>query len=134
MASFFVQLLSVSFAWNYFFSYLINTSFLPCSGNPKEEPGAVVCRMAQSFVRIGSFQIHAARKEEDLEIIRKLADYVIRHHFPQFENLSAELQTGSENIKIIPEKNKYLGIVTFSLLLLNQTVIYNFCNASAWFF
>ena len=70
--------------------------------------------MAQSFVRIGSFQIHASRREEDLEIVRTLADYVIRHHFQQFKNLPTELQTGSEDIKLLPEKNKYLGIMILS--------------------
>jgi uncharacterized protein YdiU (UPF0061 family) len=45
-------------------------------GHPAPEPGAVVCRVAPSFVRFGNFQI----LEEDLR--RRLADYVIRHHFP----------------------------------------------------
>ena len=75
--------------------------------------------MAQSFVRIGSFQIHASRREEDLEIVRTLADYVIRHYFQQFKNLPTELQTASEDIKLLPEKNKYLGIVI--LLPLHQS-------------
>ena len=70
--------------------------------------------MAQSFVRIGSFQIHASRREEDLEIVRTLADYVIRHHFQQFKNLPTELQTASEDIKLLPEKNKCLGIMILS--------------------
>lgn len=56
-----------------------------CSGNPKEEPGAIVCRVSQSFLRFGSYQIHASRGEEDLDIVRKLADYAIRHHFPLIE-------------------------------------------------
>ena len=45
-------------------------------GNAAPEPGAIVCRVAPSFVRFGNFQI----LEDDLK--RKLADYVIRHHFP----------------------------------------------------
>ncbi|KAL5976877.1 hypothetical protein ACLOJK_021212 [Asimina triloba] len=56
-------------------------------GNPKDEPGAIVCRVAQSFLRFGSFQIHAIRGKEDLEIVRQLADYTIRHHFPHIENM-----------------------------------------------
>ncbi|XWS52452.1 hypothetical protein CRYUN_Cryun11dG0071600 [Craigia yunnanensis] len=56
--------------------------------NPKEEPGAIVCRVSQSFLRFGSFQIHASRGEEDHGIIRALADYAIRHHFPHIENIS----------------------------------------------
>jgi uncharacterized protein YdiU (UPF0061 family) len=45
-------------------------------GHPAPEAGAIVCRVAPSFVRFGNFQI----LEDDLK--RKLADYVIRHHFP----------------------------------------------------
>jgi|SoiMethySBSTD1v2_1073268.scaffolds.fasta_scaffold34906_2 protein adenylyltransferase len=48
-------------------------------GNPESEPGAVVCRVAPSFVRFGNFQIHAAHQE--LDALRRLADYVIREHY-----------------------------------------------------
>jgi uncharacterized protein YdiU (UPF0061 family) len=48
-------------------------------GNPREEPGAVVCRVAPSFLRFGNFEIHAARGET--EILRNLADYAIRTEF-----------------------------------------------------
>ncbi|KAF8118153.1 hypothetical protein N665_0006s0146 [Sinapis alba] len=57
-------------------------------GNPKEEPGAIVCRVSQSFLRFGSYQIHASRGKEDLEIVKKLADYAIRHHFPHIESMN----------------------------------------------
>ncbi|XP_074588212.1 uncharacterized protein LOC141844108 [Curcuma longa] len=57
-------------------------------GNPKDEPGAIVCRVAQSFLRFGSYQIHASRGKEDLEIVRTLADYTIRHHFPHIEKMN----------------------------------------------
>ncbi|XP_062232978.1 uncharacterized protein LOC133930356 isoform X2 [Phragmites australis] len=56
-------------------------------GNAKEEPGAIVCRVAPSFLRFGSYQIHATRGKEDLEIIRRLADYTILHHYPHLENM-----------------------------------------------
>jgi uncharacterized protein YdiU (UPF0061 family) len=49
-------------------------------GNPKPEPGAIVCRVAPSFTRFGTFQICAARGEIDL--LRQLADYTIRTDFP----------------------------------------------------
>src|SRR5436190_9776891 len=48
-------------------------------GNPEPEPGAVVCRVAPSFVRFGNFQIHAAHQE--LDALKRLADYVIREHY-----------------------------------------------------
>ncbi len=49
-------------------------------GNPEPEPGAVVCRVAPSFVRFGNFEIHAAHGEEELR--KRLLDYVIRHFTP----------------------------------------------------
>jgi uncharacterized protein YdiU (UPF0061 family) len=50
-------------------------------GHPRAEPGAIVCRVAPSFVRFGNFQIHAAHAEQ--EALKRLADYVIREHFPE---------------------------------------------------
>ena len=50
------------------------------NGNPKLEPGAVVCRVAPSFVRFGNFQIFAARGE--IDVLQQLVDYTIRTDFP----------------------------------------------------
>jgi uncharacterized protein YdiU (UPF0061 family) len=50
-------------------------------GNPQAETGAVVCRVAPSFVRFGNFEILAAQKEP--ETLRQLADYIITEHFPE---------------------------------------------------
>jgi serine/tyrosine/threonine adenylyltransferase len=58
-------------------------------GNPLPEPGAVVCRVAPSFVRFGNFEIHAARDEIDL--LRRLADHVIDSHFPELGTPSADV-------------------------------------------
>lgn len=49
-------------------------------GHPKEEPGAVVCRIAPSFTRFGSFEIFAFRN--DIGVLKKLLDYTIRTDFP----------------------------------------------------
>jgi serine/tyrosine/threonine adenylyltransferase len=49
-------------------------------GHAAPEPGAIVCRVAPSFVRFGNFQILTARSED--EALKKLADYVMREHFP----------------------------------------------------
>jgi len=54
-----------------------------CSGDIKYEPGAVVCRMAHSWVRFGSFQLPAALEENDL--VKQLADYVIKHHYSHLQ-------------------------------------------------
>jgi uncharacterized protein YdiU (UPF0061 family) len=50
-------------------------------GNPMPEPGAVVCRVAPSFVRFGNFEIHASRGEN--ELLQRLADYIITEHFKE---------------------------------------------------
>lgn len=50
-------------------------------GNPAPETGAVVCRVAPSFVRFGNFEILAAQNEPDT--LKRLADYVIAEHFPE---------------------------------------------------
>ncbi|KAL3519166.1 hypothetical protein ACH5RR_021755 [Cinchona calisaya] len=81
-------------------------------GNPKEEPGAIVCRVAQSFLRFGSFQIHASRGKEDLEIVCTLSDYTIRHHYPHLENMSksesVSFSTGEEDNEVVDlTSNKY---------------------------
>jgi uncharacterized protein YdiU (UPF0061 family) len=49
-------------------------------GHPEPEPGAIVCRVAPSFLRFGSFQIHAATGEE--EELARLAGYFARLHYP----------------------------------------------------
>ncbi|KAK8282326.1 hypothetical protein V6Z12_D08G019100 [Gossypium hirsutum] len=81
-------------------------------GNLKDEPGAVVCRVSQSFLRFGSFQIHASRGGEDLGIVRSLADYAIRHHFPHIENMSKSeslsFSTGDNDQSVVDlTSNKY---------------------------
>jgi serine/tyrosine/threonine adenylyltransferase len=57
-------------------------------GNPEPEPGAVVCRVAPTFVRFGNFEILSAYDE--LEPLQRLADYVIRQHFPDLGAPSKE--------------------------------------------
>jgi uncharacterized protein YdiU (UPF0061 family) len=55
------------------------------NGNPAPEDGAVVCRVAPSFLRFGSYQIHTANG--DHETLQALVSHTLRHHFP---NHSAE--------------------------------------------
>ncbi|KAK4530566.1 hypothetical protein CCYA_CCYA04G1423 [Cyanidiococcus yangmingshanensis] len=49
-------------------------------GHPREEPGAVVCRLAPSWVRFGTFELATDWKE--LDLLRNLADDTIEHHYP----------------------------------------------------
>jgi uncharacterized protein YdiU (UPF0061 family) len=50
------------------------------NGNPAPEDGAVVCRVAPSFLRFGSYQIHSANG--DHETLNALVSHTLRHHFP----------------------------------------------------
>src|SRR6187455_2911864 len=55
-------------------------------------PGAVLTRVAASHIRVGTFQLFAARGEQDK--VRRLADYVVERHYPelkQHENPYLEL-------------------------------------------
>lgn len=51
------------------------------NGNPRPEPGAIVCRVAPSFTRFGNFEILAARG--DVELLKRLVDYTITTDYPE---------------------------------------------------
>lgn len=50
-------------------------------GNPKLEPGAIVCRVAPSFIRFGNFELPASRGETPL--LTQLIDFTIERDFPE---------------------------------------------------
>ena len=50
-------------------------------GHAKPEPGAIVCRVAPSFIRFGNFELPASR--DDLALLRQLVDFCIRRDYPQ---------------------------------------------------
>eukprot|EP00897_Mesotaenium_endlicherianum_P007828 jgi/Mesen1/7073/ME000369S06402 len=82
------------------------------SGNAKMEPGAVVCRVAPSFLRFGSFQLPASRGGLEKDLVRMLADYAIRHHFPHLEGLPDTAEVAAANdaeeaADVDVTKNKY---------------------------
>lgn len=76
------------------------------NGNQKNEPGAIVCRVAPSFIRFGSFEIFASRK--DTFILKELVDYTIRHHYPKLSGPSKE--TYLTFFKEVVERTKNLII------------------------
>lgn len=53
-------------------------------GNPQHEPGAIVCRVAPSFIRFGHFEILAAQGEH--ELLRQLISFTIDRDFPQIDS------------------------------------------------
>ena len=50
-------------------------------GHPKLEPGAIVCRVAPSFIRFGNFELPAARG--DSALLDSLIDFTIRRDYPE---------------------------------------------------
>src|SRR6478752_516822 len=52
-------------------------------GHPKAEPGAIVCRVAPSFIRFGNFELPAARGQA--ELLRQLVEFTIRRDFPELD-------------------------------------------------
>jgi uncharacterized protein YdiU (UPF0061 family) len=52
-------------------------------GHPQAEPGAIVCRIAPSFLRFGNFELPASRGE--LPLLRQLVDFTIRRDFPELQ-------------------------------------------------
>ncbi len=51
-------------------------------GNRAFEPGAIVCRVAPSFLRFGNYELPAVR--QDLDTLRALLNYTLNKHYPQF--------------------------------------------------
>jgi uncharacterized protein YdiU (UPF0061 family) len=58
------------------------------NGNPAYEKGAIVCRVAPSFIRFGNFELFASRKE--LDTLQLVTDYTIKHHFPDIKSEGVE--------------------------------------------
>ncbi|QRN93744.1 YdiU family protein [Archangium violaceum] len=50
-------------------------------GHPEAEPGAIVCRVAPSFLRFGNFELCTSRG--DVELLKKLADYTVTQFFQE---------------------------------------------------
>ncbi|KAG6009279.1 hypothetical protein E4U21_002883 [Claviceps maximensis] len=69
----------------------LSLTLLPHSKVMREtiEPGAIVLRFAESWIRLGNFDILRARQDRDL--IRKLATYVAEDVFGGWETLPARL-------------------------------------------
>ena len=71
-------------------------------GHSAYEKGAVVCRVAPSFIRFGNFEIFSAR--DDYSTLEKLTNHTIKHHFPELGPPSK--QTYLEFFKSVCDKTK----------------------------
>ncbi|TWI04577.1 uncharacterized protein YdiU (UPF0061 family) [Luteimonas cucumeris] len=61
-------------------------------GHPRAEPGAIVCRVAPSFIRFGNFELPASRN--DIALLRQLADFTIRRDYPELVGEGETLYAG----------------------------------------
>jgi len=59
------------------------------NGNPEYEKGAIVARVAPSFLRFGSYEIFPARG--DKKTLKKLVDYTIKTHYSELGAPSKEV-------------------------------------------
>jgi uncharacterized protein YdiU (UPF0061 family) len=57
-------------------------------GHPDYEKGAVVCRVAASFIRFGNFELFSS--QNDLKTLKSLADFSIKYHFPEIKATNKE--------------------------------------------
>jgi len=60
-------------------------------GNPKAEPGAIVCRVAPSFIRFGNFELPTSRG--DVALLNRLVDFTIRRDFRELSGDGEQLRT-----------------------------------------
>ena len=64
-------------------------------GHPQLEPGAIVCRVAPSFIRFGNFELPAARR--DIALLERLVEFTIRRDFPEI--VAAMRDAGSAEVR-----------------------------------
>lgn len=100
----------------------------------RQIPGGVLIRVAQSHIRIGTFEYFAARR--DVDALSVLADYVIDRHFPHARE--AELPVLAMLKAVIEKQAKLiadwqaLGFIhgvmnTDNMLLCGETIDYGPC-------
>ena len=58
------------------------------NGNPAMEKGAIVCRIAPSFIRFGSFELFSS--QNDIENLKLLADYTISNYYSEIQTEGKE--------------------------------------------
>jgi uncharacterized protein YdiU (UPF0061 family) len=57
-------------------------------GRPRLEPGAIVCRVAPSFIRFGNFELPASRGE--VPLLTQLIDFTVARDFPELATTGLE--------------------------------------------
>lgn len=101
-------------------------------GNAEYEKGAIVCRVAPTFIRFGNFQIFVSRG--DMENLRRLTDYTIAQFYPELgapskETYLAFFKTVAERTLDMVLHWQRIGFVhgvmnTDNMSILGQTIDY----------
>jgi uncharacterized protein YdiU (UPF0061 family) len=73
-------------------------------GNAALEKGAIVCRIAPSFIRFGSFELFSS--QNDIENLKLLADYTIINYYPEINITGKEKYLAF--FKTVAEKTRQL--------------------------
>src|SRR5438874_3434439 len=97
-------------------------------------PGAVLTRVAASHIRVGTFQFYAARG--DMERVRRLAEYTIARHDPEFvsspQRFLALLQNVAERQAALVAQWTNVGFIhgvmnTDNMAISGETIDYGPC-------
>jgi uncharacterized protein YdiU (UPF0061 family) len=103
------------------------------NGNSAYEKGAVVCRVAPTFIRFGNFQILAAK--QDIENLKILTNYTLKYYFPKIDSTNLKSATielfksvSKKTLNMIVEWQR-IGFVhgvmnTDNMSILGQTIDY----------
>ena len=97
------------------------------NGNARMEPGAVVCRVARSFIRFGSFQLPASRGDNDM--VKTLADFVMKEYYPEASSYKDFFKTVAERTGRLVAEWHRVGFVhgvlnTDNMSILGDTIDY----------
>ncbi len=93
-------------------------------------PGAIITRVAQSHIRVGTFQFFAARG--DMMALQALADHVIARHYPDADGPAALLDMVIEKYAKLIAKWMGLGFIhgvmnTDNVSIAGETIDYGPC-------
>jgi len=85
------------------------------NGDAKREPGAIVCRVAPSFIRMGSFQLFSFRGE--LEELKQFLDFTITSDFPHLLSDGADLADEAQAFEVYGKWFKEVCRTTAELMV-----------------
>ena len=96
-------------------------------GRPELEPGAIVCRVAPSFLRFGNFELCASR--DDVPLLRALTQHTLDAHFPELKDARALLTEVSRRTATLLAHWQSVGFVhgvmnTDNMSMLGLTIDY----------